>query len=156
MQGTVAQAIEQAALDVFALVVGVDIVAEPHDQVARRRLESKIVSSFHLSGSISGTAHVYYTLPLAKRMTCRMLQLESPAEETDVLDAAGEVANMIVGNVKNSLENQWGPIQIGTPAVEIIGDSHERPQAMSVNFRCGGDVFTVAVAFQEDIGQWDS
>ena len=156
MQTTVAQAIEQAALEVFALVVGVDIVAEPHGERARRTFESNIVSSFHLSGSISGRAHVCYTVPLAMRLTCRMLQIESPVEETDMLDAAGEVANMIVGNVKNLLETRWGPIQIGTPAVEITGNTDDRPNVLSMSFRCFGDVFTVSVAFREDTPWWDS
>ena len=156
MQTTVARAIEQAALEVFALVIGVDIVAEPHCDPARRPFESSIVSSFHLSGSISGRAHVCYTVPLATQLTCRMLQTESPVEETDILDAAGEVANMIVGNVKNLLEGRWGPIQIGTPAVEITGKSDDRAKALSLSFRCCGDVFSVSVTFQEDYSQWDS
>ncbi len=156
MQTTVAQAIERAALEVFALVVGVDIVAEPHCDRARRRFESSIVSSFHLSGSISGRAHVCYAVPLATRLTCRMLQVESPVEETDMLDAAGEVANMIVGNVKNLLETRWGPIQIGTPAVEITGNTGDRPNALCLSFRCCGDLFTVSVAFQEDKLRLDS
>lgn len=150
MQMTVAQAIEQAALEVFALVVGVDVVPEPHGNQAWRTFESNIVSSFHLSGSISGRPHVYYTVPLATQLTCRMLQIESPVEECDMRDAAGEVANMIVGSVKNLLETRCGPIQIGTPAVEIAGNTDERANALRMSFCCCGDVFTVSVAFQED------
>ena len=156
MQGTVAEAIERAALEVFALVVGFDIVAEPAGQSGWPQLDSNVVSSFRLSGSVSGTAQVYYTLPLAKRLTCVMLQLDSTVVETDVLDAAGEIANMIVGNVKNVLERQLGPIQIGTPAIEITGDSDQQRPAMSVSFRCSSDQFTVSVAFQEDRRRWDN
>lgn len=156
MQDMVAAAIKLATLEVFALMVGVDIIAEPHRQSGWPALGTNIVSSFRLSGSISGTAQVNYTLPLANRMTCQMLQIEPPAREPDVLDAAGEVANMIVGNVKNSLENRWGPIHIGTPAVEFTVDSGEKPQAMRMSFRCCGDIFTVSVAFQEDTPRWDN
>lgn len=156
MQGTVAEAIEQAALEVFALMVGVEIVSEPRGLAGWQRLEGKIVSSFSLSGAISGTAQVYYALPLARRMTCQLLQIEPPVGEMDVLDAAGEIANMIVGNVKNSLENRWGPIQIGTPAVQITPDQTLTAAAMSLSFRCYGDVFTVSVAFQEDGKRWEN
>jgi len=151
LQETVAAAINRATLEVFALIVGVDVVAEPHGQSMWPALETNIISSFRLSGSIAGMAQVCYTLPLANRITCQMLQIEPPAGEPDVLDAAGEVANMIVGNVKNSLESRWGPIRIGTPAVEFKDDSGEKPQAMRMNFRCCGDIFAVSVAFQEDI-----
>ncbi|HZD31849.1 MAG TPA: chemotaxis protein CheX [Candidatus Angelobacter sp.] len=156
MQGTVAEAIEHATLEVFALMVGVEIVAESQNPLAWPRLESNIVSSFRLSGSITGTAQVYYTLPLAKRMTRQILQVDAPVGEMDVLDAAGEVANMIVGSVKNSLENRCGPIQIGTPAVEITAVRAPMPRALSLSFRCYGDVFTVSVAFQEDDKRWEN
>ncbi len=153
---TLAQAIEQAALEVIALVVGVDIVSEPHVRLAWRGFESNIISSFHLTGSISGTAHVYYTVPRAKRMPRTMLRVESPVEDCDMLDAATEVANMIVGNVKTMIEGRWGPVQIGYPDVELAADSDLQPQGMSMSFRCCGDVFTVSVAFQEDSPRWDN
>lgn len=115
-----AQAIEQAALEVFALMVGVDLALVAQSTTAWPQHESTVVSSFELSGAISGTARVFYPLPLANRMTCRMLQVEPPVAEMDILDAAGEIANMIVGNVRNCLGNPWGPIDIGTPTVEIF------------------------------------
>lgn len=155
MQVSVAQAIERATLEVFALMVGVDIVPEAEFSQDYGQQESNVVSSFRLTGAVRGTAEVFYTLPLARRITCQMLQLTPPVDDADVLDAAGEVANMIVGNVKSSLESDWGAIRIGTPTVAL--EAHEAvASAMSVSFRCGEDIFTVSVAFKEDPARWDN
>ena len=149
MQDTVVQAIEEATLEVFSLMVGMDIVPETLSPEACHELDSNIVSSFTLSGAVCGTAEVFYTLPLAECIACHMLQVEPPAQENDVLDAAGELANMIVGNVKNSLERRLGTIRIGTPTVTLVGRSAAADHDMSVSFRCCENVFTVSVAFEE-------
>lgn len=156
MQGTVAEAIERATLEVFALMVGVDIVPEIPPPASRKSSESSVVSSFRLSGAVCGTAEVHYTLPLATRVTCKMLQVDPPVAVNEVLDAAGEVANMIVGNVKNSLESRGGVIRIGTPTVSLAGDEGTVTHSMRVSFRCCDEVFTVSVAFQEDPRRWEN
>ena len=156
MQLSVAQAIERATLEVFALMVGVEIVPEAELHPGYNAPESNVVSSFKLSGAVRGTAEVFYTLALARRITCQMLQIDPPLDDADVLDAAGEVANMIVGNVKNSMENLWGAIHIGTPTVGLAPEGAGASQTMCVSFRCCEDVFTVSVAFKEDPSRWQN
>lgn len=156
MQHSVAQAIERATLEVFALMVGVEIVPETELQPEFRAPGSNIVSSFNLRGAVCGTAEVFYTLDLARRITCQMLQIDPPLDDADVLDAAGEVANMIVGNVKNSMENVWGAIHIGTPIVGLAPEGTVASQTMCVSFRCCEDIFTVSVAFKEDPSAWQN
>jgi hypothetical protein len=51
-------------LEVFAMMVGVDIIPETQVPEAGCDPESNVVSSFHLSGSVTGMAEVFYTLPL--------------------------------------------------------------------------------------------
>jgi len=142
-------------LEVFALMVGVDLALVAQSTTAWPQHESTVVSSFELSGAISGTARVFYPLPLANRMTCRMLQVEPPVAEMDILDAAGEIANMIVGNVRNCLENPWGSIDIGTPTVEIFRDCVLKNHSMSVSFCSCGDIVTVSMAFRNGTAPWD-
>ena len=149
MQSTVAQAIERATLDVFAVMVGDDLAPVTLRNADWLEHRSIIVSSLELSGPISGTAQVFYSLPLARRITCQMLQVQPPASEIDILDAAGEIANMIVGNVRNSLKDLWGSIGIGAPTVEISSVWAPTKQAMNVSFLSYGDMFTVSVAFQK-------
>ena len=151
MQDRVIEAIEQATLEVFALMVGVDVTKEG-EVPAPTPSGVNIVSSFTLTGAISGTANVYYAIPLAEWFASRMLQAEGDLPREDVLDAAGEVANMIVGTVKNTLEAMLGAIQIGTPTVAICDnqpDEKAEHEDMSVTFRCRDNVFNVCIGFQE-------
>jgi chemotaxis protein CheX len=156
MPDEVADAIRHATLDVFAMMVGVEVQPQSGLECHPKPLEMNIVSTFHLSGVVCGTAEVYYTFPLATRMTRQMLQVEGPVADADVLDAAGEVANMVIGNVKNCLERRWGLICIGTPKVAISSSGPQGNQSSSVTFRCGDDLFTVSVAFKEAFHSWQA
>ena len=152
--GTVIGAIEQATQDVFSLMIGVDVSREAGGAPAgaAELAEGGICSEFTLSGAIGGRATVSYSMTLARWIAAQMLQSDELCSEQEVLDAAGEVANMIVGNVKNKLENYVGTIQISTPAVgklERLEAATSSATANAVSFRCQESVFTVAIAFRE-------
>ena len=71
-----------------------------------------------------------------------------------MLDATGEVANMIVGNVKNELEDHIGHIEIGVPAVAIVPKAQRAADTLglsAVRFRCSGSVFSVGISFQDAV-----
>ena len=155
MERVVVDAIERATLDVFSLMVGVEVTKEPNAVMANdRRTEcTDVVSSFTLTGAISGTASVSYSLQLAHFITNQMLQ-STESQENEVLDAAGEVANMIVGNVKNDLEDHLGHIEIGVPAIAIVTRTQKLPDSVglsAVTFRCSGSVFSVGISFQNAV-----
>lgn len=115
MPTTVEQEIVRCTLEVFTVLMGCDAVSEVRGCGYGREDKFGLVSSLRLSGSVQGAAHVRYTLPMATHITCRMLEEEPPIAPEAILDAMGELANMIVGSVKSSLEGQLGSIRIGTP-----------------------------------------
>jgi CheY-specific phosphatase CheX len=134
-------------------MIGVEVSKAAVAPTATAELEQGgILSEFTLSGAIRGRASVCYSITLARWIAAQMLQCDEHCPEQDVLDAAGEVANMIVGNVKNKLENYVGTIQISTPAVEKLDrleQATRNPAASAVTFRCRESVFAVAIAFRE-------
>ena len=153
MPATVAQEIERATREVFASMVGVEVVLEapPYEPCHENRFN--LVSSLKLSGSVHGTAHVRYTLPMATCITCRMLEVDPPLDSEAILDAVGEVANMIIGSVKSSLETRWGSIRIGTPTVDTVGGFAPDPVSRAVHFRWKREILSVSVAFQPALDQ---
>lgn len=155
MLTTVAQEIERATREVFASMVGVDVVPEalPYELCLENRFN--LVSSLKLSGSIQGTAQVHYTLPMATCITCRMLEAEPPLDAKAILDAVGEVANMIIGSVKSSLETRWGSIRIGTPTVDTVAAFAPNPVSRAVHFRWKREILSVSVAFQPALDQFE-
>lgn len=152
---TVIGAIEAATRDVFSLMVGVEVskaADPPQTDAGSARV---ICSGFNLSGAIRGSASVAYSMTLAHWITTQMLSEESAGSDEQVLDASGEVANMIVGNVKNTLEEHLGAIQIGTPKVSIRECAPEQCAApgsvTTVHFRCRESIFSVSIGFQEEL-----
>jgi CheY-specific phosphatase CheX len=150
---TVIGAIEAATQEVFSLMIGVE-VSKTLDPPLITLDSGSICSGFTLSGALRGFASVSYSMALAQWITAQMLSEESAGSEQQVLDASGEVANMIVGNVKNTLENHLGAIQISTPEVTIVERPPEPESAgppTAVSFRCRESVFTVSIGFREEL-----
>lgn len=151
MPTTVVQEIEQATRQVFASMVGVDVVPDSSEPKVGYDGKVNLVSTLRLSGSVNGVARVRYTLPLATCITCRMLEVDPPLGAEAILDAVGEIANMIVGNLKSSLENRWGSIRIGTPMVGTAADTPVQSGSLAVHFRWKQEIFSVSVAFQPSL-----
>ncbi len=76
-----------------------------------------------------------------------MLMAEHAAVNEEVLDAMGETANMIIGNVKTVLEEKLGTLVLGLPTV-IYGRNY-RARSSGVRdwlvtpFRCGEETMDV-------------
>jgi CheY-specific phosphatase CheX len=128
--------------------MGRDVVAESRSRGTGSEERFGLMSSLRLSGSIQGAAHVRYTLPMATYITCRMLEAEPPIAQDTIADAMGELANMIVGNVKSSLERQVGFIRIGTPIAGVPTDVSSDLPSVAADFRWKGEPFSVLFAFR--------
>ena len=63
------------------------------------------------TGTISGSADT------ARFLAGKFLMQEYEAVDDEVLDAIGELSNMIFGNVKTTLEEQLGPMGLSIPTV---------------------------------------
>ena len=153
MPTTVEQEIVRCTLEVFTVLMGCDAVSEVRGCGYGREDKFGLVSSLRLSGSVQGAAHVRYTLPMATHITCRMLEEEPPIAPEAILDAMGELANMIVGSVKSSLEGQLGSIRIGTPITSFPPDASSDLPSMAADFRWNGEPFSVSFAFHPAMEQ---
>jgi chemotaxis protein CheX len=70
-----------------------------------------------ISGPMVGTGTVSCDAATACRLASAMLMTEITAVGGDVLDAMGEVANMIVGNLKVAIEERVGQLWLSVPSV---------------------------------------
>jgi chemotaxis protein CheX len=110
---------------------------------------SGIVALLGLTGERSGTGQMYCQPGFGCKIASRMLMAEYESVEEDVLDAIAEVANMIVGNIKNMLEPKLGPMGLSTPNIVFGGEFDTRiaghPDQITVPFTCEEDIMTVQV-----------
>lgn len=110
--------IRQATTDVFATMLGLDLVQEPAyiDRAGASAAEG-VLSFVGLAGTWAGTGAIGCTATMACTVCSQMLMSEYTAVNDDVLDALAELTNMIVGNVKTRLEDTLGPMGLSIPTV---------------------------------------
>jgi CheY-specific phosphatase CheX len=131
MPGADASLFEDA---VFSTVVNVfesilDFSPEPASYERPEAIEL-VTAAWHFSGGWAGATLLEMPPKLARVFTSRMLSIDPPARvDDDVIDAMGELVNIIGGNLKAILP---AGVNLSLPAV-VIGTDY------SVRI-CGGDL----------------
>jgi chemotaxis protein CheX len=143
-------AIRAATAEVFSVMLGIDLT--PGDARMGRTWQdhSGVVAVLGLTGAWGGSGQLSCESEFALRIASKLLMSDYDSIDEEVLDAIAEVANMIVGNVKTSLENTLGPMGLSAPAVFFGGDFETRvignPNMVLVPFSCAEGAMTVQVA----------
>jgi chemotaxis protein CheX len=148
----IACAISTAAQEVFSVMLGLEIASGEPEIGKSAQDHSGVVAVLGLTGAWGGSGQISCESPLALQIASKLLMSEYSAVDEDVLDAIAEVANMIVGNVKTTIEQTLGPMGLSAPAVFFGGDFETRvvgnPNMVLVPFtsESGGMTVQVAVA----------
>ena len=103
---------------VFSVMLGMTVSAR--DAVQHQNIEGvdgNVVSLVGFVGEWIGTGSVCCNSEMACRISSRMLMTEYAAVNEEVLDAVGEITNMIIGNFKDAAEQLLGPLGLSTPTV---------------------------------------
>jgi chemotaxis protein CheX len=139
--------------EVFSTMMGMEVTAQPaHEETNSTGTVDGVVALIGLAGHWVGGGIIHCEAPLARKLYCRFLMAESepPGDgvNEEVLDAIAEIANMIIGNVKNDLENMVGTIGMGIPSV-VYGRKFTTRNAGSVwtvvPFTCADGNMTVKI-----------
>ena len=110
--------IRRATTEVFSTMLGVEL-GDPEVSIEAGQPEANdgVVSLIGLAGPWVGTGSVTCSPELACRVCSQMLMTEAAAVDEEVLDAVAELTNMIVGGVKNGLEQDLGALCLSIPTV---------------------------------------
>jgi chemotaxis protein CheX len=115
----IVEAIRSATMEVFTTMLS--MTPEPGETLTEKSKAcapaSGIVSLVGLAGTWSGTGSLACTGALACKLASSLLMAEYTSMDDDVLDAVGEISNMIIGNVKTILEEKIGSMGLSTPTV---------------------------------------
>jgi chemotaxis protein CheX len=130
--------------EVFSTMMGLDVVPEtPFEEANSTDTVDGVVAMIGLAGSWVGGGVIHCDARLARKLYAHMLmetEAESDGVNADVLDAVAEIANMIIGNVKNDVEMDVGMIGMGIPSVVFGKNFATRSAGTSwtvVPFACG-------------------
>lgn len=78
-----------------------------------------VLGSITFTGDVEGCVSICCSQHCAKTIAMNMLAMESDEEvsEDDMMDAMGEVANMVMGAVKTRVADSVGDLQVSIPSV---------------------------------------
>lgn len=139
----------RAATDrVFSTMLGMEITpGEPAQESGGPAPAAGVVAFVGLAGRWTGAGMVSCTVPLACRISTRLLLSPFQSLGDEVLDVIGELANMIIGNIKTNLEDTLGPMGLSMPFViygrNFTTRSLSRSQWTVFPFVCEGEKMCV-------------
>lgn len=117
-QELLAQMIRKATDEVFGAMLGVAIRSEAaYTEQSPPEHFDGVVSFIGMAGSWAGTGSLCCSSKFACGLSSSFLMTEFSEVDEQVLDAIGELTNMIIGNVKNEVEEHLGPMGLSIPTV---------------------------------------
>jgi chemotaxis protein CheX len=96
-----------------------------------------------MTGLFKGALAIHASHEVAKKITSQLLFMEVEEVNEDVLDAMGEMANMLAGNMKTALSNNGKDIELSVPSA-VAGAQY------SLDIKNSGE--HMIVPFTTDIG----
>jgi chemotaxis protein CheX len=110
--------IRRATEEVFTTMLGVTVRAdESYLEQAPPAQFDGVVSFIGMAGAWAGTGSLCCSSKFACSLSSSFLMTEFAVVDEQVLDAIGELTNMIIGNVKNEVEEHLGPMGLSIPTV---------------------------------------
>src|SRR5579872_2635041 len=107
-----------AAAEVFSTMLGIDVGnGEAYSDEKAPTVSDGVLAVVGMAGSWSGAGVISCTASFACRICNQLLMTDATAVNEEVLDAVGEVANMIIGNFKTMVEEELGPLGLSIPTV---------------------------------------
>jgi len=143
----IAEAVRSSTLEVFSTMLGMEVSAgEPITGTAAFSQKSGIIALLGLAGDWVGSGRLSADPGFSCKIASALLMQDYESVNEEVLDAMGEVGNMIIGNVKTALEARLGTLGLSTPTV-VYGLNFE---ARSV-----GNRDSVIIPFTSEHGHLD-
>jgi chemotaxis protein CheX len=140
----------RATLEVFGTMLGMDAVAGQHfTERAPQHPSHGLVALIGMAGAWVGTGAITCSAELACKLSSNFLMTEFASVNDEVLDAMGELSNIIIGNFKNEMETHVGPLGLSIPTVifgrNFMARSAAENDWIVVPFDCGGEIMTVKI-----------
>jgi len=131
----------KAITNTFSTMLAVDLKRGELALGDPRQRQFPVSGLIGLSGKASGMVVVNLSSEVALKAASQLLMEEIDEVNDDVVDAVGELANMIAGQAKTDLEQY--ELSVGLPSV-IVGTDHE--------IRFPSSTPPLAIPFKSDFG----
>lgn len=146
------RATHAAVADVFSTMLGLEVEPCPaHADKENPSTNDGVMAFVGITGPWVGNGIISCGAECACRLCAAFLMTEAAAVTEEVLDAVGEIANMVVGNFKTAAEALVGSLGLTVPTV-IYGRNFTSRNVgnnewLVMPFKCGDDVLEVRIWF---------
>jgi chemotaxis protein CheX len=142
--------VSSATADVFSTMLGMEVAPKPeHVEETPPMIADGVMALVGLAGTCTGAGVITCGTAFAIQVCNHLLMAEETSVNEDVLDAMGEVANMIIGNFKTLAEEHVGPLCLSIPTVihgrNFTSRSIGNAAWVVVPFECNGDIMQVRI-----------
>jgi len=147
----VGKAIIDATNEVFSTMLMVELeVGEPVEG-SGGDIPANITSMIGLGKDIRGMLAVHCPAVVAKDITGTFIGMEVTELDEDVMDAIGEIANMVAGSLKIAFGENGQDIELAIPTT-IVGKSFETSSISGahrvvVHFTMNGNTFMIELKY---------
>ena len=159
-QDLLIQSVTEAAAEVFGtmLEMAVEFTGFATGDTGA---ENGLISLIGITGDWAGAGVFCCPPELAATICGRMLGTEvetgGTAVDEEIMDVVAEVANMVIGNIKNALEPITGPLAISVPTVIHARNFHFRNttgrEYANLTFTTEGQTFQVRLSLAPNMEQ---
>lgn len=151
-QNEIIQAVQSATADVFSTMLGLELEPRPTDlDKGCPSVSDGVMAFVGVTGPWVGTGIVSCSAAFACKLCATFLMSEAETVNEEVLDAVGEIANMVIGNFKNAAEAVVGPLGLTVPTViygrNFTSKSLRNNEWHLLPFKCGEDELTIRIWF---------
>ena len=114
----VIETVRRATHEVFETMLGLSVSeGQSRNESGPPDPTEGVLALIGMAGDWVGTGTISGSADTARFLAGKFLMQEFTAVDEEVLDAIGELSNMIFGNVKTTLEEQLGPMGLSIPTV---------------------------------------
>ena len=139
-----------ATASVFSTMLDMEVIPKPeHLDQTPPKITDGVMALVGIAGPWIGAGVITCSARSAIDVCNHLLSADEDSVNDDVLDAVGEVANMIIGNIKTMVEEHLGPLCLSIPTV-VYGHNFTSRSAGNDNwvvlpFEYGGDVIAIRI-----------
>jgi chemotaxis protein CheX len=146
------EAVRSATSLVFSTMMNLQVQAGPaHIETGSPSATEGVMAFVGLAGPWVGSGVISCGSEIACRLSSLFLMTEAFEVNEDVLDAIGELANMVFGNFKTAAEAMIGPLGLSVPTViygkNFVSRSLGKSEWIVIPFEYPDGVFEIRIWF---------
>lgn len=111
----------ESVQEVFKTMMNMDVQFLPFVHAIPWATENQYTSMVGLAGQESGLIYIHCKEDFALKSTATMLGIDVGDDKASVIDALGEIANMVGGNFKNKVK-EYKDYKLSLPSVVVGTD----------------------------------